>query len=66
VPDEAFETLVRQAFSQRRKTLRNTLKGVCSETLIESAGVDPSARPQTLSPADYARLVSQQLSAANC
>jgi 16S rRNA (adenine1518-N6/adenine1519-N6)-dimethyltransferase len=61
VRDDAFETLVRQAFSQRRKTLRNSLKGICSEALIRQAGIDPAARPQTLSAADYARLVSQQL-----
>ena len=61
VRDDAFETLVRQAFSQRRKTLRNSLKGICSEALIRQAGIDPAARPQTVSAADYACLVSQQL-----
>lgn len=65
VPDDAFETLVRQAFSQRRKTLRNSLKGICSEALIKQAGIDPAARPQTLSAADYACLVSQQLLETN-
>jgi 16S rRNA (adenine1518-N6/adenine1519-N6)-dimethyltransferase len=65
VRDDAFEALVRQAFSQRRKTLRNSLKGICSEALIRQAGIDPAARPQTLSAADYARLVLQQLLEAN-
>lgn len=65
VPDDAFETLVRQAFSQRRKTLRNSLKGICSEAFIQQAGIDPTARPQTLSAADYACLVSQQLLETN-
>jgi 16S rRNA (adenine1518-N6/adenine1519-N6)-dimethyltransferase len=65
VRNDAFEALVRQAFSQRRKTLRNSLKGICSEALIRQAGIDPAARPQTLSAADYARLVSQQLLEAN-
>lgn len=65
VRNDAFEALVRQAFSQRRKTLRNSLKGICSEALIKLAGIDPAARPQTLSAADYARLVSQQLLEAN-
>ena len=51
-----FETLVRQSFAHRRKTLRNTLKGLCSEGVIRKAGIDPSARPETLSPADFARL----------
>ncbi len=65
VPDDAFETLVRQAFSQRRKTLRNSLKGICSEAFIQQTGIDPTARPQTLSAADYACLVSQQLLETN-
>ena len=51
-----FEALVRQSFAHRRKTLRNTLKGFCSEAMIRTAGIDPSARPETLSPEDFARL----------
>jgi 16S rRNA (adenine1518-N6/adenine1519-N6)-dimethyltransferase len=51
-----FEALVRQSFAHRRKTLRNTLKGLCSEGVIRKAGIDPSARPETLSPEDFARL----------
>ena len=51
-----FEVLVRQSFAHRRKTLRNTLKGLCSEGVIRKAGIDPSARPETLSPEDFARL----------
>ncbi len=51
-----FEALVRQSFAHRRKTLRNTLKGLCSEAVIRKAGIDPSARPETLSPEDFARL----------
>ena len=61
VPDKAFEALVRQAFSQRRKTLRNALKGACQAEVIAQAGIDPDARPQTLAVQDFARLVSQQL-----
>ena len=51
-----FEVLVRQSFAHRRKTLRNTLKGLCSEGVIRKAGIDPGARPETLSPEDFARL----------
>ncbi|MDP1086602.1 rRNA adenine N-6-methyltransferase family protein, partial [Klebsiella pneumoniae] len=36
--------VVRQAFGQRRKTLRNALKGVLDETAITAVGVDPGAR----------------------
>ena len=56
VNNSDFEALVRQSFAHRRKTLRNTLKGLCSEAVIRKAGIDPSARPETLSPEDFARL----------
>jgi 16S rRNA (adenine1518-N6/adenine1519-N6)-dimethyltransferase len=60
VPDEpVFAALVRQAFSGRRKTLRNTLKGLLGSAAIEAAGVDPEARPATLSLADFAALSKQ-------
>ncbi len=51
-----FARLISQAFSQRRKTLRNALKNYLSSEQIEAAGVDPGARPETLSLLDYARL----------
>jgi 16S rRNA (adenine1518-N6/adenine1519-N6)-dimethyltransferase len=40
--------LVRQAFGQRRKTLRNNLKGRIDAESLEALGIDPSRRPQTL------------------
>ncbi|MCE3000662.1 MAG: 16S rRNA (adenine(1518)-N(6)/adenine(1519)-N(6))-dimethyltransferase RsmA [Betaproteobacteria bacterium] len=55
--DEAvFARVVSQAFSQRRKTLRNTLKGVADAALLERLGIDPGARAQELSVADFVRL----------
>lgn len=51
-----FASIVRSAFSARRKTIRNALRSYMPASLIESANVDPSARPQTLSPEDYGRL----------
>ncbi|HVC37224.1 MAG TPA: 16S rRNA (adenine(1518)-N(6)/adenine(1519)-N(6))-dimethyltransferase RsmA [Gammaproteobacteria bacterium] len=51
-----FTALVNQAFSRRRKTLRNALMGLADESAIRRAGLDPAARPETLSAADYARL----------
>jgi 16S rRNA (adenine1518-N6/adenine1519-N6)-dimethyltransferase len=51
-PLEIDEELLRRAFSARRKTLRNALPGFDFEAL----GLDPRARPETLSPEDYARL----------
>lgn len=37
-----LERVVREAFNQRRKTLRNTLKALLSNAEIEAAGVDGS------------------------
>lgn len=53
-----FAALVKQAFSQRRKTLRNTLKGLLDVTQIESVGVDPAARAETLSVANFTQLAN--------
>jgi len=51
-----FANLVRAGFGARRKTLRNALRALADTTAIEAAGLDPGARPDTLSPADYGRL----------
>lgn len=51
-----FSLLVRQAFSQRRKTIRNTLRGLLTESAIQEAGVDPGARPEVLSLVQFACL----------
>ena len=51
--------LVRQAFAQRRKTLRNTLKGLLTEAEIRASGSNPSARPETISLQQYAALANR-------
>ncbi|HFD92822.1 MAG TPA: 16S rRNA (adenine(1518)-N(6)/adenine(1519)-N(6))-dimethyltransferase RsmA [Gammaproteobacteria bacterium] len=54
--EDLFARLVRQAFSMRRKTLRNALKGVAHADHITAAGIDPGARPETLSVVEYVQL----------
>ena len=51
-----FSRLVNRVFQQRRKTLRNTLKNYISEADIQSLGISPTARPETLSLLDFASL----------
>ena len=51
-----FERVVRQAFSQRRKTLRNSLRDLLDENEIRAAGIDPGARPETLDLVGFAAL----------
>lgn len=50
--------VVARAFSMRRKTLRNALRGLLDEATIRAAGVAPEKRPEELSLADYARLAN--------
>ena len=53
-----FAAIVRAAFGQRRKTLRNALAGEADETLIAAAGLVPGARAEQLSVADFVRLAN--------
>ncbi|QHA84800.1 16S rRNA (adenine(1518)-N(6)/adenine(1519)-N(6))-dimethyltransferase RsmA [Pseudomonas mediterranea] len=54
-----LERVVREAFNQRRKTLRNTLKLLLSSAEIEAAGVDGSLRPEQLDLAAFVRLADK-------
>ncbi|HSC22096.1 MAG TPA: 16S rRNA (adenine(1518)-N(6)/adenine(1519)-N(6))-dimethyltransferase RsmA [Casimicrobiaceae bacterium] len=59
IADEAlFARIVAAAFGQRRKTLRNALATVANERVLRAAGIDPGARGETLSVADYVRLAN--------
>ncbi len=59
LPDpERFAAVVRAAFAQRRKTLRNALSGTIDEAAIRGAGIDPGTRAEQLAPADFARLAA--------
>ncbi|MCF7201517.1 16S rRNA (adenine(1518)-N(6)/adenine(1519)-N(6))-dimethyltransferase RsmA [Pseudomonas oligotrophica] len=54
-----LERVVREAFNQRRKTLRNTLKGLLDAEAIAAAGVDGGLRPEQLDLAAFVRLSDQ-------
>jgi 16S rRNA (adenine1518-N6/adenine1519-N6)-dimethyltransferase len=51
--------LVAEAFSQRRKTLRNALKISATEEDLVAAGMDPKARPECASIGNYVALANQ-------
>jgi len=53
---ESFDRLVIQAFSMRRKTLRNSLRDMLDVSLIESAGIDPGLRADALGLEQFAAL----------
>jgi len=48
-----YAQLVAAAFSQRRKTLRNALGGFLTREEIAACGIDPGARPETLTPQNF-------------
>lgn len=52
----AFSQLVKAAFSQRRKTLRNALSAIADAEHIEACGVDPGARAEAVSVSDFVAL----------
>ena len=61
--EASFRRFVQDAFAMRRKQLRRMLRSVlrvsadAAELMITAAGLDPTARPETLRPEDFARLL---------
>ena len=53
---EQFARIVKEAFSQRRKTIRNTLKSFISENDFEKIGINPQLRAENLSVSDFVRI----------
>jgi 16S rRNA (adenine1518-N6/adenine1519-N6)-dimethyltransferase len=53
-----FADVVRAAFGQRRKTLRNALSGVCDTAQIEAAGLRPDLRAEQVEVAAFVRLAN--------
>jgi len=65
--EETFRRFVIDAFGMRRKQMRRILRSLLhldverADALLGNAGVDGDARPESLSAADFARLVKQSL-----
>lgn len=53
---EYLEKITAAAFGQRRKMLRQSLKPLGGEALLEKAGIDPTERPEDLAIAQFAAL----------
>jgi 16S rRNA (adenine1518-N6/adenine1519-N6)-dimethyltransferase len=51
-----LERVTATAFGQRRKMLRQSLRPLGGEALLEKAGIDPTARPEDLTITDFAAL----------
>jgi len=53
-----FENLVRDAFGQRRKTIRNAMQALATSDDIESVGLRPDARAEQLPVRDFIKLAN--------
>lgn len=53
-----FAQLVNQAFTQRRKAIRNGVKAYLTTAQIEATGIDPSTRPDALTLAQFVTLAN--------
>ena len=51
-----FAHIVNQAFSLRRKTMRNALKTIISEQGLNDCDIDPTKRPETISLKEFATI----------
>lgn len=54
-----LEKVVKQAFSQRRKTLRNTLKPLLNAQQIETCEIDPGARAESIEVTEFVKLANK-------
>jgi 16S rRNA (adenine1518-N6/adenine1519-N6)-dimethyltransferase len=57
----ALQAVTAAAFGQRRKMLRQSLKALGGEPLIQVAGLDPQARAETVDVAGFLRLADARL-----
>lgn len=56
--EKLFAEVVGAAFGQRRKTLRNTLRGYLDEADFAQLGIDAQLRAENLSVAEFARMAN--------
>jgi len=53
---QLYAEVVRQAFSARRKTLKNALAGLVDGAVLAALDIDPGLRPESLYDRDFARI----------
>ena len=56
---QKLERVVQQAFSQRRKVIRNCLSGMFDEAALVDAGIDPQLRPEAIALEHYVALANR-------
>lgn len=55
---ELFSQVVKAAFAQRRKTLRNNLKGMINDEGLEALGINPGIRAEMLGIEDFVNIAN--------
>lgn len=60
---EHLQKLVAQSFGQRRKTLRNNVKGIATDAELEALAIPPSCRPENVTLAQYVALSNYLIAA---
>jgi len=55
---KTLDLVVKQAFSQRRKTLRNALGKLINAEQLDALGIDPSRRAETISVDEYVKVAN--------
>jgi len=59
IPPNDLQIVVRTAFNNRRKTLRNCLRNLIDAAELDALGIDPQARPETLSLQDFIQIAGK-------
>lgn len=63
--EKLLSHVVSQSFSQRRKTIRNNLKGMIDESVLSGLDIDPALRPERLTTEQYVKLANWLADNAN-
>lgn len=61
-----LERVVREAFGQRRKTLRNALSTVLDAELLHDIGIEPSRRAETLQITEFVAIANAAVCSMEC
>ena len=62
---EALEKITHLAFSQRRKMLRSSLRGINGKKILEDLNISPNLRPENLSIIDFCKLAEKSIQFKN-
>ncbi len=62
---EALEKITHLAFSQRRKMLKSSLRGINGKKILEDLNISPNLRPENLSIIDFCKIAEKSIQSKN-